>query len=737
MPLLKITGLRPALAKMQGRRGLRAGLAVGVAMFVCVYTHRPMGWAALGSLYVCLVDNGGPYRLRFGNMLAVFLSGAFAVLIGSIAGVNLYIGLPVTLAFCFFFTLARVIAPPMAASSVFVLICYVVAYGHTEHGLAIGLTSAIAYLLGGVWAAALALVLWPVDPFRPAREAVADLYVALLELSAALPATGDPEGLRHFNALLASTRLRIEAAQSALAATPARMTARTVRARNLTVLNESADLLLARILRIAELSEPRPNTTPTSTAPALHAIHAWLAASLTPIESALRERPLDDTKAFSPVGSHSLELHRSEPLLEAALHADPTLRPEALAPLNAALRDALFNLEVAFECVRALWTGAESRQREAAQYAYQLRASRSGQSPALFLPMAWLESLRSNLTLRSLTFRYALRIAAVVAVDTVLMRSIHVTHGYWLAMTSLIVLRPFAGETVRRSAERVAGTVAGGIFAAAVTAVFSSHNEILAIVVLCAAGAVALYAVDYAWYCFFLTPTIVLLTLPRMHDWNLALARTEMTVLGAVVAVAAMLLLWPERESLQLPGLLARAAAADAAYLRAMLGFWQSATGKPRASRIDAERALLAPARRLCGLAVNDAEDTLDHALLEHDLPLNPRRSHTAHLNSAALTFTTYLRRVTRTTTTLAAVGLDTTSSDTATTPLVTNLATRLERLDRILRSQSTPKPLLATDVPIPVIAAELPPNLAGDQLRRLERQVSILERTTAEIAAL
>jgi uncharacterized membrane protein YccC len=740
MPLLKITGLRPALAKMQGRRGLRAGLAVGVAMFVCVITHRPMGWAALGSLYVCLVDNGGPYRLRFGNMLAVFLSGAFAVLVGSIAGVNLFVGLPVTLAFCFFFTLARVIAPPMAASSVFVLICYVVAYGHTEHGLAVGLSGALAYLLGGIWAAALGLVLWPVDPFRPAREAVADVYATLLELSAALPDTGAPEGHRHFNALLARTRLRIEAAQSALAATPARMTARTVRARNLTVLTESADLLLARILRIAELSEALPDAIPTSTAAALQAIHTWLASNFAPIASALHERPLDDTKAFSPSGSLSLELHRSEPLLEAALHADPTLRPDALPPLAAALRDALFNLEVAFECVRALWTGAESRQREAAQFAYQLRASRPGRSPALFLPMAWLESIRSNLTLRSLTFRYALRMAAVVAVDTVLMRYIHVTHGYWLAMTSLIVLRPFAAETVRKSAERVAGTVAGGIFAAAVTALFSSHIEILAIVVLCAAGAVAVYAVDYAWYCFFLTPTIVLLTLPRMHDWYLALARTEMTVLGAAVAVAAMLLLWPERESLQLPRLLARAAAADAAYLRAMLGFWQAATGQPRAIRIDAERALLAPARRLCGLAVNDAEDTLDHALLEHDLPLNPRRHHTAHLNSAALTFTTYLRRITRTATTLAAVGLDTAGLDAAsepTIPLIANLATRLERLERILRSQSSPKPLIATDIPVPIIAAELPPTLAGDQLRRLERQISILERTTAEIAAL
>jgi len=328
-------------------------------------------------------------------------------------------------------------------------------------------------------------------------------------------------------------------------------------------------------------------------------------------------------------------------------------------------------------------------------------------------------------------FRYALRLAIVVAIDTVLMRYIHVTHGYWLAMTSLIVLRPFAGETVRRSSERVAGTVAGGVLAAAFTALLSSHTETMFLVVLCSIAAVSLYSVDYAWYCSFLTPTIVLLTLPRLHDWHLALARTEMTALGALIAVLAMLLLLPERESLQLPRLLGRGAAADAAYLRAMLAFWQSAEGQDRAARIEQERALLAPARRRCGLTVNDAEETLDHALLEHDLPFNPRRAPTERLNSGALTFTTYLRRLTRTTTSLAAVGFDL-AQDALATATVSQLAARLEAISNSL-SSATP----LTHSEQPTHAAELPPSLAADQVRRLERQVSILERTAAELTAI
>jgi uncharacterized membrane protein YccC len=328
-------------------------------------------------------------------------------------------------------------------------------------------------------------------------------------------------------------------------------------------------------------------------------------------------------------------------------------------------------------------------------------------------------------------FRYALRLAAVVALDTLILHFIHVTHGYWLAMTSLIVLRPFAGETVRRSFERVAGTIAGGLLAAGLTAVFANQTQLLCLVTLCAAGAVAFYAVDYAWYCFFLTPTIVLLTLPRLHDFHLAAVRAEMTFLGALIAVAAMLLLFPERESLQLPRLLARAATADAAYLRATLVYWSTPALTTEAPRIQAERTLLAPARRRCGLAVNDAEDTLDHALLEHALPLNPRAAATERLNRAALTFTTYLRRITRTTTTLAAIG-PTDEAPAALTDIVTSLATRLEAIAHTLTTKTTaPQPPPHT--PDPHIEA-LPTTLPLDQIRRLDRQVSILERTSTEM---
>ena len=733
MQLVQVIGLRSALASMQWRRGLRAGLAVGVAMLVCLLLNHPMGWAALGGLQVVMVDNGGPYRSRMANVLTVLAGGSMAVGLGVLAGVNLPTALVITILFCFTVTLARVLSQPLASSSVIILVCYIVAYGNLVHTRASGLQSTADFVLGGLWAAALTLVLWPVDPFRPARNAVADVYVILGELIHLLPTAHTPDGNRRFNELLARIRVLIEAAQQAIAATPARMTARTIRARNLSVLNENADLLLARILRFAELGH---NATPSSISSGtaieagdglrgwlyaiprhLGQIAAWLSASIDPIAPALRQRPPRGESAFEPYGSLSVEMRRTESHLEASVARDPALDPNG--HLAATLRESQLTFEVAYEAIRAIWSGVESRRKETAAF------HEPAPDPQTFLPKVWLDILRANLSLNSVMFRHALRLAAVVAIDELVSHYIHITHGYWLAMTSIIVLQPYTGETVRRSGERVLGTVAGAILAALLAASIHSQAGLIAVVTVGATFAVALYTVNYPWYCFFLTPTIVLMTLPHLRDWHFAAVRMGMTGLGAGVAVLAMLLLWPERESLQLPGMLARGAAAEAAYLRATLAFWKSASEEPE-SRIAAERSLLAPTRRRCGLTTTDAEETLDHALLEHAIPLNPARDRTERLNRAALTFTTYLRRLTQTITTLAATG----GSHLGDASLISGFATRLETVSHSLQEGGPPSPRPAEgwldNSPMP-----------SEPLSRLEWQIAVLERSADDIASI
>lgn len=703
MALAGNSRFRLALDRVQWRRGLRAGIAVAALMFLFRAWHLPVGWASLGVLQVLMVDNGGPYRSRLTNIATILVGQTVAVLLGTVCNQPLWVAIPVTAVFCFGVTLARVVAQPIASSAVTILVSYIVAFGGSTHSLHGAVQNALYALVGGIWGAAFAMVLWPVDPFAPARESVADVFETLTEMARSLPGLDPQQDRNALNELVPRLRLRIEAAQTALAATPARMTARTVRARNLAAMVQAADLLFARILRVAELG--------------VHGEHGlteelaeWLAAALEPVAPALRERPHDRGESFAADGSLSNDVHRSARRFERRTD----VAGELPAQFAAAERDCLLALEVAYESLRAIWTGAEPRSGRASQ----LRAAFVSAPPMVFAPQQWMDALRANLTARSVMFRHALRLATVVTLDVVILHLVKLNHGYWLPMTSLIVLQPYTGETWQRSADRVFGTLCGAVLAAVLAASVPSDTGLYVVISIGVFATLATYAVDYAWYCFFLTPTIVLLTLPHLRDWHFAAVRMGMTFLGAAVSVVAMLVFWPQRETVQLPGLLARAAAADAAYLRAVLRYWQAASG----ARVMAERTILAPARRACGLANNDAEESLDRSLLEHAVPLRATAEH-ERLNHDALTFTTYLRRLTQSITTMAVLG----------SPQIAGaleaLAVRLDVLASKLADSDgvSAAPGAAANVPEPG-------TLVGQMLTRMDRQVGILETTAVDM---
>ena len=88
--------------------------------------------------------------------------------------------------------------------------------------------------------------------------------------------------------------------------------------------------------------------------------------------------------------------------------------------------------------------------------------------------------------------------------------------------------------------QRVGGTIAGGVLAALLAAAIPSEAGVIAVITVTSVLTLATYAVDYGWYCFFLTPTFVLMSLPHLQDWHFAGLRMGTTVVGAVVAVVAM-----------------------------------------------------------------------------------------------------------------------------------------------------------------------------------------------------
>jgi uncharacterized membrane protein YccC len=727
--------LAAILRSLHWRRGLRAGFAVATAMIVCRLLHHSMGWAALGGFEATLVDNGGPYRSRLNTMATVIFGGALCGIAGTLVPQNLIAAAIITAAVCFAITFARVASQPIASTAVIILVIYFAGFGSEDRTVAAALANTSFYVLGGLWAAVISLFLWPVDPFRPARREVAACYELLSSFTSSLHAASPTSAHAahdddHADAVdfKRQLRSRIEQAHAALNATAARAPVRTVRARNLSVLLETVDLLFATTVRLSELAEFNPGDAGLSNT--ISTIAATLSGAELAIATNLSSRPADNAASFGPNGSYRLQ-YVTRP-------GKISLLPNPVNPhLIADQRDALQNIEIAFEAVRAIWTGAEVRPGAVSINSGTPSTISSG-APSLpelhpgkdgIQTPDWLDAVRQNWTLDSIMFRHALRMAIVGAVDVILIRALHIPHGFWLAMTSIIVLQPYSVGVLRKGVQRVAGTVGGGILAAILAAAIHTEGGIIVVITISSVLCLATYAVDYGWYSFFLTPTFVLMSLPYLRDWRFAGLRILTTFLGAIVAVIAMRVVWPQSLTLELSRLLSRSASACAAYLSATLRFWST----PPADRPTADRQILAPARRACGLTSQDAEEALDRIMLEPSLPgLTAPAGPTSHTESA-LSFTTYVRRFTQCLTTLAFVGTPDPRTIARLNQLNHRLAAICASLDHTSDCAATTAPPPTLD---PIIAVIDPDSLAEQMLQRMERQATVLERAAFTIVS-
>jgi len=145
---------------------------------------------------------------------------------------------------------------------------------------------------------------------------------------------------------------------------------------------------------------------------------------------------------------------------------------------------------------------------------------------------------------------FALRVALVLAVGTAIYQRTHFVSGYWIPVTSLLVLKPGVYDTMNRAIARVLGTIAG----AALLTVLLAHTTP-------AAPMLAVFAVLFAWlaystlyvnYLLFaacLTSYIVfLLALNNLPQAQIARQRAICTIIGGGLALLTRLIVLARRK---------------------------------------------------------------------------------------------------------------------------------------------------------------------------------------------
>ncbi|QDE81297.1 MULTISPECIES: FUSC family protein [Myxococcus] len=682
--------------------GLRAALAVGGPMAVAALLHLPAAtWVGLAALFVALVDRGGPYRDRALTMGAM-------TLLGSVVGLAAALHLPAwaaVIATLFWVTacgFARSYGDTPGLMGVVLANYFVVSLALPAKDVADALLRSGLFLVGGAWAMFLALMLWPLVPYRPARLAIALCYDALADHAEEVgrwPLEGVSSaaaGVLPEAPWQARMRQLIEQARTVLASTRMGRAGESGRGEHLLVLAEGADSMMVTLIALTEMLEVAP------AAPRYHALRAEVQRALAELAADLRRVRLALEKGTEVSAQPVWNAERVKRALEALDKAGDVPEP----------------VRAGYQYVHTLL----DRLRDYSHATVEVAARLEGRAPvpdALALParrveaaprQALLEPLRENLNVRSVIFRHALRLGVAAALATALVGALGLNHGYWVIITVTVVLQPYAGLTFQRSLQRIAGTLLGAALAAGLVALVREPAIILLAIGVLFAVAMSIQPLSLSAFQVLLTPALVLLAELQTGDWELAGVRIVNTLLGGLIALTVTRLLWPSPEHLRLPEQVAFALRADREYLMSVA-----------AAHSDAEPAVR-EARRKMGLALLAAEASFQRLLSEWSGPAKDLEPVMALL--------VYARRFTSAVTTLAASRADP-ASPRELSEVVRFAGGVLDELAAAMEQQRRPAPMPAT---VPAGGADA---LSRAHVERLVRQLTVLHHAAERVPSL
>ncbi|TBU89285.1 TIGR01666 family membrane protein [Stutzerimonas kirkiae] len=251
-----------------------------------------------------------------------------------------------------------------------------------------------------------------------------------------------------------------------------------------------------------------------------------------------------------------------------------------------------------------------------------------------------LQRIRMQMTPSSLLFRHALRMSLALVCGYLVLHAIHPEQGYWILLTTVFVCQPNYGATRIKLVQRVSGTVLGLLAGWALFELFP-HQQIQALFAVVAG--VVFFATRSSRYTL-ATAAITLLVLFCFNQvgdgYGLIWPRLFDTLLGSLIAAAAVFLVLPDWQGRRLNQVVASTLSRSGDYLRQIMQ--QYATGKHddlayRLARRDAHNADAALSSTLSNMLLEpghfrrDAETgfrflTLSHTLLNYLSALGAHR---------------------------------------------------------------------------------------------------------------
>lgn len=540
--------------------GLRLAIATTAPVVWGVATGHPAigEWMALAADCICWVALKGTYaqRLRIlaGGIALTILFG----FLGSITGGSLWLSVGCMLTVGFLAGLFRNLGDRGSGLSLCVYIMFLVTNAYPVNGVA--LEGRMFYiLLGGIWNAALAMLsIFFLPEQQPYRRTISLIWKAAAMLMEQIGKGWDGKTMR------SSTRDIYQAEKGVRTAIDTSFAFHERAAHQVKSKEDGAEFPLAQGRKSAALVA----VNMVAIAEELEQVR------ISNTDDALRIRLSDLMRSIQ------VAAERMSTLVLTRRAEDEVLTRDALTGIKRELAvleeyNAPESLQLSRIVRRVMQLGGRclkmmERSMDLLSSVAETRVYRA--YPVLktiyvLHPRHWMRSARLLFNIDSHTARYALRIGIAAALTTGIYKWLHIDHGYWLPFTVIIVIQPYFIATFRKAIDRLIGTIAGGIVGGLLRMLPAGLHIQEAMLFLSAIAMVYFFRIQYRISAFFITLNLVLLlSVYQELNQHLIFIRAGLTVVGAVIAVAAGFLLLPHWDRKWLPHFMVEAVAHNWSY---------------------------------------------------------------------------------------------------------------------------------------------------------------------------
>ncbi len=520
----------PIAVAARNTAGVVLPLAIGI-----LTDHVGIGLGvASGALNTMFLDQPGPYRLRMQRMLLTASGAGVSAFVGALIGA--YPPLMVIAALIWGVCGGLLVAlGPNAGRAGLACMILLLVMGAAPQAPLGALNAGLLIFAGGVLEMLLALAAWPLLRYRPERSALARVCHELAaiahrpinpnRLQLVPPVT---QGLLDIEQLLHGAHRARGTAMDSF-----RVLARIIERIRLELL---AIVDVINTLQAADDHDAEANAEAQARQTLLR-LREYTSRALEAIGDAL-QRGASPFAASGAIEGYDAALTSLEELNQpgdSALQRQLTIALARAQALGGQLRAAMRNADFA---------GSRGELRAEETEARLPASLRSGSAFA---------TLRANFNLQSVAFRHALRCGVCLAIAVAGERIFGYPHGFWVPMTTAIVLKPDFAGTFSFGLLRVVGTLAGLILTTLIVHYAFFGNvwaQLVLLTLLCLAFRV-LTSMNYGLGVMMLTGVIViLLAFYGIPPGESMLVRGIATSIGSALALIAYAL-WPTWERLR------------------------------------------------------------------------------------------------------------------------------------------------------------------------------------------